>query len=271
MAPGTYDVWDFIPVIFATILDLVVRVSGIFALPLLIALILSIILGLNIQRDTIANLHLINRHQSNRYIRLLFPAFLFALGWEVGFLIVPLNPINPFQLLVGFTSDNGPFLRILTMVAILLPLLACLIWIWFTFARYVTVRFMGSYPGDRHPTFISYLIIFALCPLLLQYFPLMVLFTLLLSDPMSDIYGGLFPDQQALFTLVVAAVAIMFSANLIIDGLAFGCSWLFGEIWFRLRKRFCPACGTMIQKRLVVGRKCDHCNAELAVWPFVKH
>ena len=226
---------------------------GMFLIPLLIvSYIASQAVAGQLQSQAILNLI---DHQPNGWsqiLRLLFLAAVMALCIEIGFVLVPLSPIAPIEAFLTDKTNLSIILLILTKTVFWLTFFTLGLWLWLLFARFVFRRVLGSSIGRSAPRRLRQM--------------LMVVLAVMLS---ALIILGLVGHQQIYSQFLAPELGVNTTFFLVVALLVVSvCLWLLIELRLRLSNRSCPACGRASQKRIVVGRGCEHCGADLAPWVY---
>ena len=129
--------------LFTVLASLLALVVPLFSLGYLVAG----TVGLQVQRQAVADLAA-GRQGIGSYIRLLAPAALLALGFELGFSLAPLAVLSPAGVIIGQTGNNLPILLLL------IPLLGTtiiLIWLCLIYVRFFARRIFGRHLGASPP------------------------------------------------------------------------------------------------------------------------
>ncbi len=221
--------------------------AALLGLLLVIAYLVTGTVGLQVQRESIAEL-LTGQQGYTRYLRLLLPAALMAIGFEIGILLAPLNFFAPRGLL--------PIL--------LIPLgligLTFLTWMWLVYVRFFAQRLFGSHIQISAPHWTRRFLTLVMSGLLwILYLPAIIshLTITIISSP--DELG--FSIKISLITLGIA---------LFLYVLVFGITWGLVQIkrlFIRLR---CPSCQQDIDYQFTLDQRCKQCGHNLALWLFAE-
>jgi Zn-dependent protease with chaperone function len=203
----------------------------------------SSVLGVKIMRQAAAELA-----QGERglrpYLRLILPALMVPLFFDVGLWIVPYDNIT----ILPFFSDLPLYL----LQPGLILLTGAILWFWMSVLRYAAVHLFGTHTGDVPPRAkIRFLIGVGtlLLPVLLG--PAVTGRAVLLGYPQM-----LLPF---LLSLLFSAVIAVFAAAGV---------WILA-LWLReSRMAACPTCRQGPLPFPVLGRTCRSCGSELASWLY---
>ena len=221
-------------------------------------------LGIQAQRQAVSHLA---RDSSGRwgYGRLVGPAFLLALGMEVGFWIAPLLALEPRNRL-GFAA-----------VPIWLGGFTLFAWLWLAYTYALSRFLLGTQTGKEKPYFRQGLVTAASSGLLTVLFwpaafaRLTISATLLLDSGISlPGISDLF-DQRSLFVygfFMSTIVLLVFAVTVY----SLWCCFSLLLVWFGVlqRQRRCPACNEVTPFRMVLGRRCQGCGGDLSPWAFIR-
>lgn len=217
-------------------------------------------LGVQVQRETVADLASGGSSRSWGYLRLLVPALLLALGMEIGHLLAPFNPlptvlarpaVSPVWF-AGFTFFT---------------------WLWLVYVRAATRLSLGTRLGSRDPRRLRSLVLVSATLLLaVLYWPAAVTRVALMAQPNNmppwstgkedlwEHYVYLFVMTPMMMAVFAAAIYLLWAGA----GLA-------AASFSLLRRRpCCPTCGQSVRCGFAVGRICDACGNSLASWVYLK-
>ncbi len=238
----------YLVVLTAMLLIVIVSLAAIFGMTYLVAG----TMGVKIQREAIADMVMGGRG-CVAYLRLLVPAALIALGFEVGFLITPFAMFSPLGVIIG----QGGVVKPLWVLPWVMGVTA-LTWLCLVYTRFFGQRVLGSHTGASPPKWRRRFLTMALSGLLCAlYLPLLVWRIMLLYpwDP-----GNL----QYLRNILVNTL----SAGLFVYVVAFGATWVLTQIRRLARPVRCPSCGKVTRQKYAVSHLCEHCGHDLASWLF---
>ncbi len=240
-------------------LALLVHVGIAMAVMLGVTYLVAGALGVQVQRQAIADLATRPHHEWG-YFRLGRTALFFAVGLEAGLFVSPFGP---------FTMSRAP----LWVVAWLFGL-AFLIWIWLLYLRAASRLFLGAQTRasaakwtQRTLTGIStFLLAVLLWPALALRLTIEVAHQEALLAAMTPTYSD---PQEHFVAVFVMSSLVLFSISFGFYILVAGSSVLGAGVWHGLRGVRCSRCAAQTTFRLVVGRKCSRCGESLATWPFL--
>lgn len=228
-----------------------------------IAYLLTSAMGVQIQRDTLADLATADHSQRPDwgYRRLGGTAVLFAAGLEIGLLASPAGllfaPIPPLHVLGWLLAFTG------------------LTWLWLVCVRAMTRLLLGSHLGDRPPRRLQWSITWTSSLLLaVLYSPALAirvsLFQVARAEDLVFLGRSELPIADAILVLFVMSNLVLLALALAVTALAglmgvLGAGW-----WLGLRRRRCSSCGIPVIPRLAVGRHCEGCDRPLASWLLLK-
>jgi hypothetical protein len=213
-------------------------------------------LGLQVARETVADLAHPSPGTGAGIFRLLPPAILFSVGMQVGFLLVPFSFLTPVTQMFTLGTPFGLWVRAAAETLGWVIVMAGLIWLALVCLRLLAVRILGEHTGADAPHG-KRRAITALTTLLL--------WTILLAGIgwQFNIYRMIWP--QIPLGVLAGATAIILAVAALIIGI--GAVWIVGRVM--LARPRCPVCQTPTQTRIVVGRVCHHCGSDLTPWLFV--
>jgi hypothetical protein len=219
-------------------------ILGYLLVTLAVAWLVSATLGVQIQREAVADLAT-GRAKWNRTWRLWKPALLMPLMFELGVWMMPYDTITVAPL---FTRES-------TLAFLLLPLWMLLLagtnWAWMAYLRLFSLKLLGAHAGVSPPRGKIRLITAAGTGLLpLMCLPAAMTRLLLVQYKLSS-------------NLVVAG----FLLTIILVGVAWGVSWA-AAAWLGRASRRCPTCEENSAHMHAVGSTCEHCGNELAPWIY---
>ena len=215
-------------------------------------------LGIQVQREAIHDLAE-QRPREWGYLKLLRPAFLLAVGLEVGFRATPV----------------GTALRL--PIAIPLQLLwlsgmTCFTWLWLAYVRALARFTLGMHAGSRAPHRLRALVTGAAVTLLVVlYWPagfarlafLLSRFTL----PEWLIGTGADPREGFMYLFVMTGVFLAIFAVVVYLVWA-GAALAFVMIRLLRWNSRCGFCGDPVERGFTIGRRCLSCDEPLAAWTF---
>ena len=210
-------------------------------------------LGIQVERKVVSELLDRSPQVWKPYAKLILPAFLFALGVQISFWIVPysrLSPMNWGQFYEGWLVEMAWFAYDVT-IWILSGTFA--VWIWLMLLRYLSHRLFGAHLGHRPPH--TKRRILNLC--------MGVSMSVLLFAALQRQLYMISEDYNPIYSLGAFAAAI--AAYVLTLGIGLGLI----ETGRRVRDRRCPKCRRRTRQRFAVGQDCEHCQLPLAPWAHV--
>jgi hypothetical protein len=240
----------------------VLNLSGTFGVFLAgvggISYLLAAVLGVQVQKETIADLAR-RRYERWGYARLWWPALLLALGLEAGLVVTPFNPSAPFALKSWFVV---PWLAGLTAFT----------WLWLSYIRALTRFTLGLRAGATPPRRLQRLVnASAALVLTLLYCPAGFWRMTHAFWAQYPNWSNISTDPREFFFYMYAGTGVM----LLMTALVLYTAWALvslGLVGFRLRRWRvqCPACRHLASIGFVFGRPCDFCGGPLAAWAYAK-
>lgn len=234
-----------------------------------IAYLISNTVGLEVQRESLADITM-NRAGAVGYLRLGLPAMLMAIGVESGFLIAP-SPLSGLGAIFAldppsFFSARGLIPTFLTIPEFLMA--AGLFWLWLVYARFLGQRVLGSWAGSNSPKWRRHAMTLVLSLLWwVLFLPVGAMHAIIVGIGIRAIPV----DQLAEFTpLMLFALIICLLISLLAYVILLGMSWALLKFTRLIWSPRCPACGHITRHEIVIGKKCDRCNSDLAPWLFMK-
>lgn len=224
---------------------------------LYIGYLLTTTLGVQVQRETIADMaNQVVRLRS--YGRLAYPAFWLTVGVQIGLILTPVGYTLP-------TRWPTIFLTIAWLIGF-----ALLTWLWLAYLRALTQIILGSHVGRSDPrrgkalvTFLSSLSLAFLYP---------PAFLLLLWAWVGDRSVALplvtGPDSSPVQFMAITVVMLVFLAIAYFLGAALSLIALYGALAFR-SPASCPTCSEKISYKIVLGQRCPYCDEPLALWIYL--
>ena len=216
-------------------------------------------LGIQVQRDLIADLNNQSNHFGS-YLRMLLPAFLLAVGIEIGFLIIPLSP---------FAIEFSPASY---LIPIWLVGFTFLTWLWMFYVRALSQLVLGT--AIKRPKFTRYLVSVG------QILLLWMLYVPAFFSRLAILVAGL-PSFSEFFPQAIDGSEYLlmmfgFTTLVLIAGAGFFFFWficslfVIGIYLLLGRTPKCSECGKETSHIFVVGKKCEHCHHELATWIYTE-
>ena len=217
---------------------------GYLLVTLAAAWLVSATLGLQIQREAVADLAT-GQAKWSHYWHLWKPALLMPLMFELGVWMMPYDTITVAPL---FTRET-------TLAFLLLPLWMLLLagtnWAWMAYLRLFSLKLLGAHAGVLPPWGKMRLLNAAGAVLLpLMCLPAALTRLLLVQYHLSQ-------------NLVIAAFLLTF----FLVAALWGVSWV-AAIGLDRSSRRCPGCGENSARPQAVGLTCEHCGSELAPWIY---
>lgn len=232
-----------------------------FFLPAVLALgalsfLVTGVLGTQVQRESLTDL--VQRKRDWGYRRLLGPAFLLALGAEIGFLISPLSPVP--------TLWAEPVGLVFWLVAF-----ALLAWLWLVYLRAATritasLRISKAVPRafSRIRWTGTFLLVGLLVPLVIARWALTTA-----RLPVQEWHlGQLNPEDFKIYMLVMTPLMFLILA------LTLFLLWCLTELGMaalslRQCRSRCWACDE-VSEEPAVGRSCHSCGKDLSPWIYAR-
>jgi hypothetical protein len=229
---------------------LLVATMAIFLIP---AYYVSQAVGVQMQRQAI--LHLLEeRRGCGVYLRLLLPAFLLAVGLQIGLIITPLGLLAPLW--------NDQSWLLLAAMPVWIPAVTLLMWLWLIYARYFGARVVGRQGGNQPPTWTRRVYTLGM--------------TLVLWAMLAPVIIG--QAMLSALTLGEGPAPLPGEAILIAVGVALGVFLLLGiGTWAILglmrvvRPTRCGSCGAPAPAGLFAGDRCQTCGHPIAAWLYVDY
>ena len=214
-------------------------------------------LGLAVQRETVADMN--TGHQGwAMYFRLWKPAALVAIGFQTGILLIPFNYSALLPEIAG--DSRGP--TVLVMAFLSTFAVACLTWLWLVYIRFFAWRILGSHVGTSAPDGKRRLLTLASSGLLLVLYLPAVIGQFVITAAAT---GNTTILIQMLYALLLVSVTALFLYLVI-----FGATWLLVQLYQLFQLPRCPSCGGVSrQPSYAVGKICEHCGLDLALWLFI--
>ncbi len=213
---------------------------------LIVAYFVSGTVGLQVQRETIAEMAV--RPQSPAgYRRLWTAAALVVLGLEVGFLLTPVSTLSP---------------RSLMSAVLILPWLAgatIVTWLCLAYIRFFSKRWLGLHRGATPPKWRRRFLTLTFSGLLWAfYLPLLITRHLIVSPTLeaSTVELG-----QKFFSVTLISGLLLYL-------IVFSACWMLVQIERLIRTPRCPSCRQITKQRGAVGQTCEHCRQNLSAWLF---
>ncbi len=198
-------------------------------------------LGVQVRRQTVSDM-LNGATGIRRYVSLVGPAILVALGMEVGFIAIPLGPL---------AADNW------TEVEVAVPwvlIAGAATWLWLASYRYLVLNTYKTRVGDNLAKMSDRSLALVSTVLLVTLFLPTILASRLFFDNGQEMANG----------IAVGAAALLVSTA------AYGAFFLVAWLVFQARRAsgapHCPACGTVTKHKVPIAESCEVCHAQLAPW-----
>jgi hypothetical protein len=238
------------------ILKIVPLILIVVAALLYIGYLLSTTLGVQVQRETVADMA--NKIVLLRsYGRLIPSAIWLSIGVQLGLLLTP----------VGYTLPTHGSTVLLTLGWFLG--FSLLTWLWLAYVRALTQIMLGSHVGLTDPKRRKRLVtILSSVALTFLYPPAFLLLAQAWAGDralpsLSVGYSDLTAEQfMAINTFMLFLLALVYFFGMILS-LVF----LYGIVIFRSPAR-CPNCGEMTEHKLVMGQDCPYCYQPLSLWIY---
>lgn len=216
-----------------------------------LAWLVSDALVMQVQREAVADIAS-GRRKFTRYFGLMYPAFLYAIGFQVGVIVAPFEVI---------------YSRGISPISNWTGWLMIAVWLVLVWARFFARRLLGTHAEATVPvraqSFIqrmSLLLFWLFCgPLVL----FRLVFTQVSGVPVLDTFLNNQTAQYLNPTLILLTLA--FTVYFTMFFITWIASWLSRNLFLRS----CPHCAQPIHMKYVVGRICQHCHQDLAPWAMV--
>lgn len=234
---------------------LLIMLLVILALGAILAYSLVGALGLEIQREAIADM-VVGRRNMVSYLKLWKPAILLAFGFFIGYFLTPFSILGMFAELINL---NG--FKIALMTVSIFGVAAFLAWLGLIYIRFFARRMMGSHIGITSPRGARRLLTLFTSSWFLIFFPPIVLWHI---DIIGLATGGAITFIRWVGALMIVTLGILFQYTIV-----FGVTWVLVQAYRFFRKPRCPSCNQITKKRYAVGEVCEHCGKDLAPWLFI--
>jgi hypothetical protein len=233
------------------------------SLPLLLVVTMSIFLipayyvsqavGVQMQRQAV--LHLLEeRRGCGVYLRLLLPAFLLAVGLQIGLIITPLGLLAPLW--------NDKSWLLVAAMPLWIPAVTILMWLWLIYARYFGARVVGRQGSGQPPVWTRRVYTLGMTLVLWAMLsPVIIGQTML-----SALTLGEGPAPLPTETIFIA-VGIAVGAFLL---LSIG-TWAILGLMRVVRPTRCGSCGASVPAGLFAGDNCQTCGHPIAAWLYVDY
>jgi hypothetical protein len=217
-------------------------------------------LGVQVQREAVADLAGERPSRSWGYLRLLVPALLLSLGMEVGHLLAPLSPLptvlaRPALLpvwFVGFTLFT---------------------WLWLVYVRAATRLSLGIRLGSTDPRRLrSFVLLSAIFLLTVLYWPAAVMrvASMIQANQLPPwLTGAQDSREHYVYSYVMTPMMLAVFASVIYLFWA-GAGLVAASLSLLRRRNRCPACGDAVSCGFAIGRICHVCGNNLAPWVYLK-
>ncbi|MBL8080442.1 MAG: M48 family metalloprotease [Anaerolineales bacterium] len=257
----------FIPIsetVRSIIADVAVIAMAAFALLIIVVCFLSVAymisgtLGVQIQREAIADLALKNR--ASGYQKLWKHAVLVSMGFVLGLFTMP---VNGYQWIADILNGNISYSPFVTLTVFLALFTICATWLWLVYARFFSRRIFGSYIGTVPPKIGWHPLTLALSfVLLFLYTPVVHGYVVILHvGHDSGYYDPGRPLSSLVFSCLFALIGYIF---------LFCITWLLLKFRQFFRKSACPHCGFKTRARnMMIGQTCEKCGKELGTWLYM--
>jgi Zn-dependent protease with chaperone function len=217
-------------------------------------------LGVQVQRQAVADLAT-GRSESWGYARLLLPAFLLAIGMEIGFWIAPFSVFVP-----GSVESRAG-------LPVWLAGITVLMWLWLAYTHGLSRFVLGSYVGSANPRRRRNLVTWSsIAVLTVLFWPAALARLTVQLSPLlkSKAWLPLHTDGQTFF------IYGFFMTTLVLLILAI-CTYLFWVLVTLVALRIgplrrrgrCPSCNAYTPYTLSLGRRCHSCGESLTPWIFI--
>jgi hypothetical protein len=228
------------------------------SIPIFVAYLVAETVGLQVQRETLADL-VDNDHSSSGYLRLGKPALLLAFGLELGWLIAPMSVLRP----------QTPLAILLT--PIWFAVFTFLVWLWLAHNRFIARYMLGTHAEKSYPKFKRFLVVSSsvlffwvlLLPALVGRATIQMTGAAALAPFFPE---GLWDDIFTYGFLGTTVVLLILAFWFYLGGSLF--LLIAFRSWLHIFPRRCPACHQVTPHKIVVGQTCKHCNHELAPWIY---
>ena len=198
-------------------------------------------LGVQVRRQTVLDM-VRGTIGIRRYLSLAGPAILVALGMEVGFIAIPLNPL---------VADSWREVE----VAIPWVLIAgAAAFLWLASYRYLVLNTYKTRVGENLAKTSDRSLAVVSTVLLVALFLPTILVSRLLIDNGQEVANGIAPGATALLLSIAAY------------GAFFVVAWLVFQARSASRSPRCPTCGTVTKHTVPIAESCETCHAQLAPW-----
>jgi hypothetical protein len=228
--------------------------AALFAPVVAVGYLVAELLGLQVERDSIARTALDGQGRGGAGRQWLVAAA-FSAGLQAGFFLVPIGIFgSPVQLLVY----QGSLLRLLPIPFATLLWFAgatLLTWLWLTYVRFFTRRWLAGHVGAAPPRRRHRLLTLASAVLLG-----VILIPVLIWQ--ASAWSEVSIPVPAVAVVIAVGIALAIYAGV------FVVSWVLFSLFGRAGSRRCPTCGQRTRQAVAVGRACEHCGGDLAPWLF---
>lgn len=213
-------------------------------------------LGVQIQRQTVADLATRPHHEWG-YLRLGWTAFFFALGLEGGLLISPLSP---------FDSVRSPGWSLAWLLGFTL-----FIWMWLLYLRAATRLVLGPHTGAEVPRsslrWITGSSVFLLTALFWPALAFRMTIEIAGRDSLLAALTPAYAEPTEHFAYIFLMTSlVLFALGVVLYTTIMAACVLGAALRLVKLSRACPACGDAIPYKLVIGRRCTGCGQPLAAW-----
>ena len=250
---------DFTVILYT--LRLIVPSLAILSVFLIPAYLVSGILGVQIQRETVAELSL-GSYGFMSYMRLWRPAGWLAVGFGLGLFIIPVGLYFPQTQLAWLVTP------------ILLIVFTILTWLWLVYVRLFTRVTIGTQTGNSLPKWARFQVtvasILSLWFLYLPVFPAWVTVQLAnITIPASFLPDGINSIEFFVYSFVMTTFMLLL-LGLFCYILVAALSLSIKYICLIIQKpRLCSHCQQIhTPQRIVIGQTCSICNENLTSWLY---
>lgn len=243
---GLLSITSVYQIILVSIAILIALLIALITIPfLIVAYFVSGTVGLQVQRETIAEMAV--RQNPAGYWRLCMAAALVVLGLEAGFLLTPVGTLSP---------------RSLMSALLILPWLAGAIivtWLCLAYIRFFSKRWLGLHRGATPPRWKRRFLTLTFSGLLWAfYLPLLISRHLIVYPTLEATAVEL---GQKFFSVTLITGLLLYL-------LVFGACWMLVQIERLIRTTRCPSCRQITKQQGAVGQACEHCCQNLSAWLF---
>jgi Zn-dependent protease with chaperone function len=221
---------------------------------------LSGTVGVQVQRDTISKM-LSAARKKWWYYGLLLPAFLVAVSLQIGFFLAPDGVI--FASILSYFHHPFNFLRILRdlgLMTIWISATTGLIWLWLVYIRFFSKRLLGLHAGLTSPEASRRWLTFSSSILL------WILFLPAIVGQWQ--IGNIMWDSTTAFSPSLLLNTVEY--GLLLYLVFFGVTLFAVQIYKWNKNSICPTCGQVTHQSFAVGRNCETCGNDLALWLYVQ-